>query len=362
MLKPFTTNSGVLALCILCLSSQSIVAHEKHPPATNYSPPTEAIEIGTGEFRYRLVPGWATANADRYKLGNCNAIAQDSRGRILLLHTSKERCLIALSAAGEVLDAWGDFTVAAHGLSVVKEGDREVLFISDHSAGGKIYKTTLDGELLMTIACPMESKLYKNPGEFKPAKTLHLPGGEFFVIDGYGKDYIHRYSADGKWKSAFGGDIGEGEAKLQHWGPHGGVIDFSDPEDPVMILALSDRQKMKRFKLDGTWLETKRFPGSNPRDVVFHRDHLFVHHLGDNWPKDRDAPGYISVLDRELKVVANLGGSAPRYDARGELEAMRHTTHLFHHPHGMGIDRDGSLYVAQASSNGTWPLKFVPVK
>ena len=62
-------------------------------------------------------------------------------------------------------------------------------------------------------------------------------------------------------------------------------------------------------------------------------------------------------------MVANLGGSAPRYDALGELEAMRHTTHLFYyHPHGMGIDRDGNLYVAQASSNGTWPLKFVPVK
>ena len=87
--------------------------------------------------------------------------------------------------------------------------------------------------------------------------------------------------------------------------------------NPVMILALSDQQKMKRFKLDGTWLDTKSFPGSNPRDVVFHRDHLFVHHLGDNWPKDRNAPGYISVLDRDLKVVANLGGSAPRYDAKG---------------------------------------------
>ena len=134
------------------------------PTAGDYSPPGEAVVIGEGDFRYRLVPGWATQNAANYKLGNCNAIAQDSRGRILLLHTSKEHCLIALSPEGMVLDAWGDFTVAAHGLSVVKEKEREVLFISDHSAGGKVYKTTLDGEVLMTISCPMESALYKTSG------------------------------------------------------------------------------------------------------------------------------------------------------------------------------------------------------
>lgn len=348
-------------LLLLLAIPSALQAHDKHPAPKNYVPPKEPVVIGEGDFRYRLVPGWATQNGGKYKLGNCNAIAQDSRGRILLLHTSKEHCLIALSPEGKVLDAWGDFTVAAHGLSVVKEKDREVLFISDHSAGGKVYKTTLDGVILMTVGCPMESGLYKDAKEFKPAKTLHLPNGEFFVIDGYGKDYIHRYSADGKWKSAFGGNIGAGEAQLKHWGPHGGVIDFSNPKDPVMILALSDQQKMKRFKLDGTWLETKEFPGSNPRDVLFHRDHLFVHHLGDNWPKDRNAPGYISVLDRNLKVVANLGGTTPNYSEEGKLDRMSHTTHVFHHLHGMCVDDNGNLYVAQAASNGTWPLKLEPV-
>ena len=148
--------------------------HEKHSSSGGYISPKKEIEIGEGSFRYKLVPGWATENTKKYKLGNCNAISQDSRGRILLLHTSKEQCLIALSPEGKVLDAWGNFTVAAHGLAVVKEKGGEVLFISDHSPNGKIYKTTLDGEILMKISCPMESKLYKNPNEFKPAKTLHF--------------------------------------------------------------------------------------------------------------------------------------------------------------------------------------------
>lgn len=51
--------------------------------------------------------------------------------------------------------------------------------------------------------------------------------------------------------SSFGGTLGEGEARLEHFGPHGGSIDFSNPNAPEIILALSDRNKMKRFSLDG---------------------------------------------------------------------------------------------------------------
>ena len=196
-----------------------------------------------------------------------------------------------------------------------------------------------------------------SPEDFRPSKTLHLPDGDFFVIDGYGKDYIHHFNADGEYQSSFGGSIGEGEAQLAHWGPHGGGIDYSDPNRPQIILALSDQNKLKRFSLNGKWLETILLPGGNPRDIVFHHDHIFIPHLGDNWPEDRNAAGYISVLDRNFKVVANLGGSSPRY-REGNLDTMAHSSHLFHHPHGIGFDRDGNLYVAQFASNSTWPLKF----
>jgi hypothetical protein len=186
---------------------------------------------------------------------------------------------------------------------------------------------------------------------------MHLPVGDSFVIDGYGKDFIHRYTAKGEYVSSFGGTLGEGEARLEHFGPHGGSIDFSNPNAPEIILALSDRNKIKRFSLDGEWLETIVLPGGNPRDVIFHRDHIVVSHLGDNWPKDRNSARYISVLDKEFKGVANLGGVAPSYRA-DKLDTMSHSSHLFHLPHGLCFDSEGGLYVAQFASNGTWPLKF----
>ena len=71
--------------------------------------------------------------------------------------------------------------------------------------------------------------------------------------------------------------------------------------------------------------------------MIFHRDHIVVPHLGDNWPKDRNSAGYISVLDKEFKVVANLGGVAPSYRAN-KLDTMSHSSHLFHLPHGLCFD------------------------
>jgi len=354
-----------LPLLILAFSYGSLSAHEHsqaHSPSSKYVLPSKAIIIGQNDFRYQLVPGWSTSNAGQYQLGHCHAMAEDGRGRILLLNANKEHCLIALSPEGKVLDAWGTFAPGAHGLSVVKEKNREVLFIADNSRDGKIFKTTLDGEILMTLSCPMESGLYKSPNEFKPSKTMHLPNGDFFVIDGYGKDYIHRFNAKGKYLSSFGGDIGKDEALLEHYGPHGGGLDFSDPSKPIMILALSDKNKLKRFTLGGKWLQTISLPGSNPRDAIFHRNHIVIPHLGDNWPKDKNSAGYISVLDKKFRVVSNLGGDPPKYDGEGNLKSMQHSSHLFYHPHGLCFDSKGDLYVAQFASNATWPLKFVRLK
>ncbi len=132
---------------------------------------------------------------------------------------------------------------------------------------------------------------------------------------------------------------------------------MSDPRNPILILAMSDQQTLKRFALGGTWIDTIPLPGGNPRDIVFFDDHIVIPHLGDNWPEDRNAAGFISFLDRDFNVVANLGGKSRR-DGNGKLVGMQHNSHLFRHPHGIVFDQRGNLYVAQFASNGTFPLKF----
>jgi len=333
-----------------------VVEGEVHGPAV-YTPPSEPVVVGGQKVAYQLIPGWARENEGTHPIGHAHAMAEDAAGRLYLVNTSETHCVVVLSPEGEVLTAWGDFCVGAHGLQIIEEAGKEVLYIAD-AKGNHVYKTSLEGEVLLAIPCPMESGLYEKAQQFRPSKTMHLPDGSFYVIDGYGKDYIHRYDKTGKYLTSFGGDLGEGEAKLAHWGPHGGAIDFQDPQGPTILLALSDQQRLKRFTLDGKHLETIPMLGANPRDILFHGDLVYIPHLGDDWPKDPTAPGFVSVHDRRtLEVVDVLGGGVPGLDGL-ETTGYQHDGHVFLHPHGLVITRSGDLYVAQYQSNGTYPLKF----
>lgn len=345
----------------LFLSASAVLAHDTHVPAAKYVPTSVPYEIGSGEFRYRLVPNWAQKNRKKFPIGNGKAVVEDAKGNLYFLNGSKQNSVVVLKADGSVTKAFGGFAQSPHGINIVREGDQEFLFISDNGKNGKIFKTDLNGKVLMTVPCPVESGLYPDPAKFRPAEIIPISGGDFFVLDGYGSDYILRFNAQGKFISAFGGNIGKGEATLAHWGPHGGNIDNRDPNNPILILGLSDQQKIKRFKLDGTWIDTIPVPGGNPRDIIFHRGHIFVPHLGDDWPKQRNNPGYMSVMDYDFKVVANLGGNPPVYQ-QGKLQKMEHNVHAFYHPHALCVSRDGSLYVAQDGSNNTYPLKFKPIQ
>lgn len=100
-------------------------------------------------------------------------------------------------------------------------------------------------------------------------------------------------------------------------------------------------------------------PGGNPRMFHRHKGHLFCPHIGDNWPADFNSRGYVSVLDENLRVVSNIGGMPPVYDDRGQLQPMKHQEEFFSHPHDVVVDaQDDSLYVAQASAQGTYPVKL----
>jgi hypothetical protein len=125
-----------------------------------------------------------------------------------------------------------------------------------------------------------------------------------------------------------------------------------------LLIAMSDQQYLLRLGLDGTALGKVEMPGGNPRQVRFHQGRYYVAHLADNWPKDRNSRGFVSILDADLRVIANVAGSAPEYGDDGKLRPMRHTEDTFLHPHDLVVDEEGSIYVAQFASGGTYPLKL----
>ena len=317
--------------------------------------------LGQGEFRYRVVQGWAAQALAQVHVKNGHGLAIDGAGRILFLTDDARNNVIILSPAGDLIETWTARMPGAHGLTLTQEGDKEVLFVTD-TALHEVRKLTLKGGELLHLPWPESTGLYKKADEYKPSKVLIAPHGEFYVFDGYGKDYVHHYAADGRLMSSWGGSIGEGENQLAHFGPHGGVVDTRDPANPVVFICMSDKQEVKRFTLDGKFIDKFAMPGGNPRDAVLWGDNLFIPHLGDQWPKDKNAPGFVSVLDKHNKVLSNIGGTPPQYDAQGLLQPMHTTTKAFIHPHGVTVDKAGNVYVAQFSSPGAPLIKLERIK
>jgi len=313
---------------------------------------TAAPLLGSGDFRYRVVPGWGVLDSAT-PVRDCHGLARDRAGHIILLTNHTANNVIVYDRAGRLVHKWGTTFPGAHGLSLVTEGDREVLFITD-LATHRVAKTTLDGTLLDEWRWPEATGKYEKPDQYRPSWTLHLPNGEFYVLDGYGRDYIVHYGADGKFRRIFGG----AEGGIVHWGPHAGMVDTRAATDPTLLIAMSDQQYLLRLALDGKKLAQTDLPGGNPRQIRHHGEHYFVAHLADNWPADRASRGFVSVLDADLRVLANIGGTPPAYDDAGKLRKMRSVGETFIHPHDLLVDEDQSLYVAQFASNQTYPIKL----
>lgn len=317
--------------------------------------------LGQGEFRFRLVPGWAAEALAKVNVKNGHAVVIDSKGRLFFLtDDARNNVLILDPATGTLLGHWTARMPGAHGMSLVRGADgSEALFITDTQLH-QVRKMTLEGRELAIYPWPAEAKLHAKETEYRPSKTIHLPDGSFAVFDGYGKDYIFHYQADGTLLRTWGGTLGDENDHLKHWGPHGGAFDDRDGTARI-IIAMSDQQEIRRFSIDGHFLDQLPFPGGNPRDIVPMGTHTMIPHLGDQWPKDKDSPGFISIVNSSWKIVSNIGAPPAEY-ANGTLQPMRSDGRTFIHPHGVCADAEGSLYVAQFASPSAPLLKLQRVR
>lgn len=284
---------------------------------------------------------------------NCHGISCDREGNIILLTDETANNFIVYDPSGKLLHKWGTTYPGAHGLSLVNEGGKEVLYFTDRELH-KVFKATPSGEILGEWGYPEASGKYEKARQYVPSWTLHHPDGSFYVLDGYGLDYIPHYDRDGGYAGIFGGK----EGGIPHWGPHGGILETTAEGKSSLLIAMSDQQNLLRLGLGGEKLATIPLPGGNPRQIARHYGYYFIPHLADNWPENRDSRGFVSVLDSDFKVVSNIGGSTPEYDDTGTLLKMKSTADTFLHPHDLTIGKDGSIYVAQFLSGNTYPIKL----
>jgi sugar lactone lactonase YvrE len=116
------------------------------------------------------------------------------------------------------------------------------------------------------------------------------------------------------------------------------------------------RNCFKRFTKDGNLIEVIHLPGACVCRPVIHGEHLYAAVLRSP-DLSAEGTGFVTILDKDNKVVSNIGGSEPMYES-GALQPMHQTEKIFVHPHDVCVDRDENLYVAQWASGKVYPYKL----
>lgn len=306
---------------------------------------------GHNGLRYRMNKNWGTLNPDKHPVNDCHEMVQDRKGRIILLTNETKNNILIYNKSGKLKGSWGHEFPGAHGLTLQRAGSEEYLFITDTNRH-QVFKTTMDGKVLFMIDYPKETGVYEKKEAFVPTETTVLDNGDFYIADGYGAQYIMHYDEKGKLKHFFGGK-GNATANLDN--AHGITVDRRHGT-PTLLITDRTRNCFKRFSLEGELIDVIELPGACVCRPVIHGDHLYAAVLRS---PDLNAAGtgFVTILDKNNKVVSNIGGSAPVY-IDGKLQPMSQAEKIFVHPHDVCVDDEGSIYVAQWASNKVYPFKF----
>ena len=306
---------------------------------------------GHNGMTYRMDAKWGALNPDKYPVNDCHEMVQDSQGRIILLTNETKNNILVYNKSGRLLTSWGHEFPGAHGLTLHVEDGKDTLYITD-TARHQVFKTTIEGKLLLTIDYPAETGVYKAKEDFVPTETTVLDNGDFYIADGYGSQYVIHYDYQGRIKHFFGGR-GDKDENLDN--AHGITVDRRKGE-PSLLVTDRTRNCFMRFSMDGKLLEVIKLPGACVCRPVIHGEHLYAAVLRS--PNlDAEKTGFVTILDKDNRVVSNIGGTEPVY-RDGQLQQMAQADKIFVHPHDVCVDDEENLYVAQWASGKVYPYKF----
>lgn len=311
--------------------------------------------IGHGHFKYRINREWGQLNPSDYPVNDCHEMVMDSKKRILLLTNEPKNNILIYDKSGKLLNAWTLNLSGAHGLTLHNENGTEYLYLTDILLG-EMYKTTMDGKIVLTIKHPKFIGQYAETDKFKPTETCIGPNGDIYVADGYGSQYITQYSATGEFIRKFGGPgLNDDNFKTAH----GIALDTRDKHNPMLMCTERARNCFKRFSLDGKFSDNIKMPGAFVCRPVFDDGMMYAGVCWSALVNHAQTPesGFVTILNHKNKVVSNPGGTAPVY-TDGELGEMVQDKPVFKHCHDVCVDDDKNLYVAQWNAGKTYPIKL----
>lgn len=320
-------------------------------------PKLEDTILGHGDFKYRLEKGWGDLDPNKHPINNCHEMVMDSQGRLLMLTDYAKNNVLIYDTSGKLVGNWTLNLPGAHGLTIHDEGGEEFLYVTDPGQG-RVIKTTLDGSIRMELKHPSKIGAYETNQHFRPTETAIGPNGDIYIADGYGSQYILQYDLKGKFIRKFGGDSFLSPEKFKQ--AHGIALDTRNPENPTLICSARIKNSFKRFSLDGEYLEDFYMPGLFISRPVIDDENIYsgvcFGMIKGNYNMQLNQ-GFVTILDKENKVVSNPGGTAPMY-TEGKLQLMHQAEPIFKHCHDVCVDDDKNLYVCQWNADKVYPYKL----
>ncbi|HWB54553.1 MAG TPA: hypothetical protein VG722_10185 [Tepidisphaeraceae bacterium] len=302
-----------------------------------YSYPAHMI-IGSAPFLYEWNSSFLRLPPE-VKLGYTHGVVTDADDNVYVFNQS-EHALCVFDRQGNYVKSWGSqFKDGAHGLFFTHDADgSERLFLIDY-VRQEVCKTTLGGDILMSIGLPPRSDIYPKSEMYKPTDVCVAPDRSIYVFDGYGQPWVHRYTAAGEYIDSFGGD-GSEPGKLKC--PHGGWVDTRKAE-PELYVADRGNNRIQVFTLDG---KHKRFitkEMKQPCCFFQFKKNLYV----------PDLQARLTILDLHDDPACVLGDNpeAPKTEGWPNIQNKLQDG-KFNSPHACCVDSRGNVYVVEWIETG----------
>jgi DNA-binding beta-propeller fold protein YncE len=322
------------------------------------------MRIGKGRHTYEWIDNWAKVPDSESARGGWShhGVVVSETGEIITYHQDEPNVLI-FDEDGNLKRSWRTGLLDAHGMTIVKEGDTEYLWLADPGRkrrpamgykypvgvvpSGQVIKTTMDGQVVMRLEVP-DIPVYAD-ADYLPTwvavnEERHGGNGDVWVADGYGESHVHRYDKSGGYIGTINGTEGETGAFSC---PHAIIFDTRKSE-PELYIADRSNGRVQVYDAEGNF---KRAFGSDfltsPSGFAIDSDRMVIAELRAR----------LTITDINDRLVAYLGaneevakvdGWPNNLDEQGQLIRTRLLeSGKFNSPHGMAVDGNGNIYVAE---------------
>jgi len=245
----------------------------------------------------------------------------DAHGTIYVLQRHYMTPILALDGNGRFLRSWGqEMFGVPHHLRTDPHGN---IWVTDRGSH-QIFKFSAEGKILMTLGQKGIRGDNESQDAFNaPTDVVIAPNGSIFIADGESLNArVVKYSPEGKFVTSWGGR-GTDPGKFNE--PHSLAMDSKGR----IYVADRSNHRIQIFEQDGKYLDQWKHFGSTPHGLFITRDDMLyvVNHYV-----------YLHIANtRDGSIVHRIDGIP--------------------NPHAVGVDKQGTIYVADLDSNNV--RKFV---